>query len=432
LDSLAAIVAFLVVAYALAAGRLNRASIGPALFFVVVGSVAQVVWPGSIPKVDAEAILTLVELTLALMLFNDASTSDLAGLRDEVGLVIRLLSVGLVLTIVLGTVIAGVLFPELPIGVLLLLGAALAPTDAALGQPVVNDTRVPVRIRRLLNTESGLNDGIATPVVVLAIALISSEGTGHGDWVTEALREGIVAILTGVGLGVAGGYLLVVADGRGWTSRPSRQLAVLGLAVAAYFCSIALGGNGFIAAFVGGLAFGAASRHAEEGAEVFTEAAGSLLSIMVWIVAGAAFAIVLSASTDVRPLVYAILSLTVVRIIPVGLALLGSRLRRDTILFIGWFGPRGLASIVFAILGLEAMHASGLPSDAVAATLAWTVLLSVVLHGLSAEPLARWYGRRLADASTEIPELAERAEPTPRSRLVWVPPDERRTPGGAR
>lgn len=426
-----ALLTLVVVGYALSAGRLNRLSVGPGLFFVAVGAAIGFVSAGSLPTLDAQVVLSLAEITLALILFTDASSIDLDGLRQEAGLVTRLLSVGLLSSIALGTLLAGLLFPELPIGVLLLVGAALAPTDAALGQPVVANKIVPVRVRRLLNTESGLNDGIATPFVVLAIALISSEGTGHGDWVTEALREGIVATLTGVGLGVAGGYLLVVADRRGWTSRPSRQLAVLGLAVAAYFCSIALGGNGFIAAFVGGLAFGAASRHAEEGAEVFTEAAGSLLSIMVWIVAGAAFAIVLSASTDVRPLVYAILSLTVVRIIPVGLALLGSRLRRDTILFIGWFGPRGLASIVFAILGLEAMHASGLPSDAVAATLAWTVLLSVVLHGLSAEPLARWYGRRLADASTEIPELAERAEPTPRSRLVWVPPDERRTPGRA-
>jgi sodium/hydrogen antiporter len=292
-----------------------------------------------------------------------------------------------------------------------------------LGQPVVTNKVVPVRVRRLLNTESGLNDGIATPFVVLAIAIIGSEGGAGGDWLTEAFREALVGTLTGVVVGVVGGWLLVAAERTGWASRSSRQLAVLALALAAYFTSIALGGNGFIAAFVGGLAFGAASRHAEEGAAVFSEAAGSMLSILVWIVAGSAFVIFLSDTTDLRPLLYAILSLTLVRMIPVAIALIGTRLRPDTILFVGWFGPRGLASIVFAILGLEAMHESGIPTTMVAATLAWTVLLSVILHGLSAGPLAAWYGRHLASAPAGIPETSEGAEPAARSRLVWGPPD---------
>jgi NhaP-type Na+/H+ or K+/H+ antiporter len=424
-DSLAAVIAFVIVAYALAAGRLNRASVGPALFFVVVGIVAQIVLSGSMPTVEAEAVLTLVELTLALILFNDASTIDLAGLRDEAGLVIRLLSVGLLLTIVLGTVVAGLLFPDLPIGVLLLLGAALAPTDAALGQPVVTDARVPVRIRRLLNAESGLNDGIATPVVVLAIALIGSEGTGAGDWVTDALRQGLIGTLAGLAVGAAGGVLMIAAERARWSSRTSRQLAVVALALAAYFASIALGGNGFIAAFVGGLAFGGASRHAEEGAEIFSEAAGSFLSIVVWIVAGAVFVTFLTATTDVRPLVYAVLSLTVVRMVPVAIALIGAHLRRETVLFVGWFGPRGLASIVFAILGFEAMHESGLPTELVGATFAWTVLLSVLLHGLSAGPLAARYGRSIAEAPAGLMETEERAEPPRRSRLTWVAPPDR-------
>ncbi|HSS37050.1 MAG TPA: cation:proton antiporter [Patescibacteria group bacterium] len=421
-----AILALVVVAYALAAARLNRLSVGPALFFVVTGMVAAIGWTGSLPTIDAEVVLRLVELTLALILFTDASTIDLVGLRREADLAVRLLSVGLLLSIALGTLLAGFVFPELPIGVLLLVGAALAPTDAALGQPVVTNALVPVRIRRLLNAESGLNDGIATPFVLLGIAIIGSEGGGPGDWLAEAVREALVGTLTGVVLGVAGGLLLVRAERSGWASRSSRQLAVLALALAAYFGSIALGGNGFIAAFVGGLAFGAASRHAEERAELFTDVAGSTLSIVVWIVAGGAFVSFLSDTTDLRPLLYAVLSLTVVRMVPVAIALIGTHLRRDTVLFMGWFGPRGLASIVFAILGLEAMHEAGMATDLVAATLAWTVLLSVVLHGLSAGPLAARYGRRIATAPTGIPETAEAAEPAPRSALVWVPPD--RTP----
>ena len=401
----AAILALAVTGYALAARRLARYSIGPALFFVAVGMVAALGWTGTIPEIESEAVLQVAEITLALILFTDASSIDIDGLRREAGLVARLLSIGLLLSIVLGALLAWWLFPEFPIGVVLLIGAAVAPTDAALGQPVVSDQRVPSRIRRLLNAESGLNDGIATPIVVLAIALISAEGTGHADWVTEALRQALVGTLTGIVLGVVGGTLLIVADRRSWTSEGSRQLVVLALALAAYLGAIALGGNGFIAAFVGGLAFGSASRHAEQGAEVFAEAAGSMLSILVWIVAGAAFVRFLADAPDLRPLAYAIVSLTVVRMLPVALALIGTGLRLDTIAFVGWFGPRGLATIVFAILGLEAMHASGLPTEIVGATFAWTVLLSVVFHGLSAAPLASWYGRRIDQAPRGIPEV---------------------------
>jgi NhaP-type Na+/H+ or K+/H+ antiporter len=405
--TLAAIIALAVTGFALAARRLARVSVGPALFFVVLGMAAAVGWSGSVPEIDAEAVLQIVEITLALILFTDASSIDIAALRREAGLVARLLSVGLLLSIVLGTLLAGLLFPDLPIGVLLLIGAAVAPTDAALGQPVVADLRVPARIRRLLNAESGLNDGIATPFVVLAIALISAEGTGHGDWITEALGQAVLGTLTGIVLGLLGGTLLVVADRREWASDGSRQLVVLALAMAAYFGAIALGGNGFIAAFVGGLAFGAASRHAEEGAEVFAEAAGSIMSILVWIAAGAAFVRFLTQAPDLRPLIYAVVSLTIVRMLPVAIALLGTGLRRDTVAFVGWFGPRGLATIVFAILGLDAMHGSSIPIELVGATFAWTVLLSVILHGLTAAPLAAWYGRRIDQGPPGIPELAD-------------------------
>ena len=417
-----ALLAIGVVLYALTAARLNRLSIGPALYFVAMGVLGALFWADAMPAIDLGVLLPFVEVTLAIILFTDASTIDLDGLRQEASLVARLLSVGLLLSIALGTVLAGAIYPELPVGVLLLLGAAAAPTDAALGQPVVRNLNVPVRIRRLLNAESGMNDGIATPFVVLAIALISSEGTGHGDWLTEAIVEGAVGVLVGITIGFAGGWLLVRADRVGWTSRGSRQVVVFALALAAYLTSVALGGNGFIAAFVGGLAFGAASRHAEEGAEVFSEAAGSMMSIVVWVLAGAAFVRVLPAASDLRPLLYAILSLTVVRIVPVAIALVRTGLRADTVLFIGWFGPRGLATIVFALLGLDAMHESDLPTELIAATLGWTVLLSVILHGLSAGPLAAWYGRRVGKAGAGIPELADRPEPAHRARMDWVPP----------
>jgi len=421
MESLAAVIALIVAAYALVAGRLNRASIGPGLFFVVVGLAIGALWPGASAAIDDSTALLLAEATLALVLFVDASTIDLPGLRDEAGLVARLLAVGTLMSIAFGTLVAAVLFPAEPIGVLLLLGAALAPTDAALGQPVVTDRRLPVRIRQLINAESGLNDGLATPFVVLAVALIGSEGVGHIDWLATAVREAIVGIAAGIVIGAVGGLLLVAAERSSWTSATSRQLAVLALAFGAYLGSLALGGNGFIAAFVGGLVFGVASRHREEGAELFSEAAGSLLSIVVWVFAGIAFVTFLGATDGPAPIVYAILSLTAIRMVPVAIALVRSGLRPQTVVFIGWFGPRGLASIVFAILGLQALHASALPTAAVEATVAWTILLSVIFHGLSAGPLAVRYGRFVATLGPAAEEVAERPEPAAKARLWWVP-----------
>ena len=233
----------------------------------------------------------------------------------------------------------------------------MAPTDAALGQPVITNQAVPARIRRLLNVESGLNDGIATPFVFLALALATAEATGSSGWLTDALIETALGVAIGVGLGLVGGFLLRVADGRQWTSAVSRRLFVLALAVSCYVISVAVGGNGFIAAFVGGLAFGLGSQQRDEEAVEFTETQGSLLAIGVWTAFGLTLAGEIAGSLgNVSVIVYGVLSLTVIRMLPVAIALLGARFQPLTVLFIGWFGPRGLASIVFVLIGLESLH----------------------------------------------------------------------------
>jgi len=417
--------ALILAGYALIADRLDRLSIGPAFAFVGVGLVLGPSVLGLLHiDVESETVRHLAEVTLALVLFTDAATVDIAGLRRDATLIGRLLGIGLLLTIAAGGTVAALIFPELPLATALLMGAILAPTDAALGLPVITNTAVPTRIRRILNVESGLNDGIATPFVLLFIALATADAGAQGHHLAEAVQEIAVAIVAGVGIGAIGGRLLIAADRRGWTSGLSRQIAVLALALGGYYASVGLGGNGFIAAFVAGLAFGTVTQHTEERAELFSEVAGILLSVGVWTVFGATFvgSLVLG-SADLRPALYAILSLTVVRMVPVAIALLRSDLQRPTVAFIGWFGPRGLASIVFGILAVDALSEAGSEFSTLASTVGWTVLLSVIAHGLTAAPLAARYGRWIAARQgagpAPLPELAAQSELRPSARSTW-------------
>jgi NhaP-type Na+/H+ or K+/H+ antiporter len=410
-----ALLALLLAGYALVAGRLARLSIGPAMAFVAIGFLVseEILGPISLEP-GTEPVRLMAEGALTLLLFVDASGVRARALRQDSGVVLRLLAVGLLLTIVLGTLGAAVLFPGVTLGLALLIGSALAPTDAALGQPVVTNAVVPARIRRLLNVESGLNDGIATPFVLLGVALATAEATGHEGWLLYAASASLIGVAVGVGLGLAGGRLLSVLTRAGWTSSSSRSLFVLGLAASCYLTSLALGGNGFIAAFVGGLAFGIGAGSEHTGAVHFTEIQGTLLSIGVWTAFGLILAGELATTLlDPAAIAFAILSLTVFRMVPVALALLGTGYRGGTVLFMGWFGPRGLASIVFLIIGLEALSETGLDAGPLSAAVAWTVLLSVMLHGLSAGPLAKRYGRLSQELPPGSPELADDIEPTP-------------------
>ena len=416
-----AIAALLIAGYALVAARLDKLSIGPALAFLAIGLLLSDNMFGPISiEPEAEPVKLLAEITLTLLLFVDASSIRARALRRDSAPIARLLVIGLPLTIVLGTLGAMVLFPGISFGMALLIGSALAPTDAALGQPVFTNQAVPARIRRMLNVESGLNDGIATPVVFLALALATAEASGSDGWGVAALEDMAIGVGVGIGLGVLGGFLLRVADARKWTSSVSRQLFVLALAIGSYLVAVAAGGNGFIAAFVGGLAFGIGSEQREENALRFTATQGSLLAIGVWAAFGLSLAGALADSVfDARVIGYAVLSLTVIRMLPVAIALLGSRFQPLTVLFIGWFGPRGLASIVFLIIGLEGLRAAGVETGPLAATVAWTVLLSVVLHGLTAGPFAARYGRRMATLPEGAPEL-DGDEAPPASRVTWA------------
>jgi NhaP-type Na+/H+ or K+/H+ antiporter len=408
----------LAVVYGVVAVWLGRFSITMPIVFVGVG-----VLLGPSGLVTSHDVEVLTEMTLALLLFADASTLSYRQVRDDPLLPARLLFIGMPLVIVLGGVIAFGLFQGAEIGFALLLAAILAPTDAALGLPIFNNPRVPVRVRRALNVESGLNDGIATPFVALFTALALAEETHQASgWLLSALREIGFGVGVGIVAGLLGGWLFVTATKRGWTATTGQQIGNLALALCAFWAAKALGGNGFIAAFVGGLLFGHASRGRMHVATEFTEVSGTLLSLFVWTVFGANVVPGLVQLFNPLALLYALLSLTVIRMVPVAISLIGTGLRADTVLMMGWFGPRGLASVVFGLMVYEAFHESGRSIGMLLQAVAWTILLSTVLHGISALPLANRYARRLKTADPSAPEMVELPELGIRRRdpLRWL------------
>ena len=407
-----AIVAALVFGWGTLSARLERFDVTAPITFVVAGLLLTHEPLGFLYVAPSnELIKELAEFTLALVLFSDASRVGLHELRADAGVYLRLLGVALPLTIGLGTLLAFTLVSSGNIWLALLVGAALAPTDAALGAGMMTNPAIPARIRRLINVESGLNDGIATPFVLVALAGAATGGeiAGHGP--AAAVAELALGILIGAAVGGAGGLLVKAARRRGWAAEGFAGSAVLGLAVCAYASGVALHGNGFIAAFVGGLAFGAAGGRRGEPLVPFVEETGAMVSLLVWLAFGAVAVAPAVEGLTWQIALYAVLSLTVMRMVPVAISLAGARLGRATIVLVGWFGPRGLASVVFALLALEELgsHTAGQAVDVITIT----VLLSVVAHGATADPLANRYARLLTrqanrHAGAEVPGIPER------------------------
>ncbi|TLM99094.1 MAG: sodium:proton antiporter, partial [Actinobacteria bacterium] len=388
-----AIVAVCIVAYSLAAKRLEALNITGPIVFIVAGIVVNLpAFSLTSPGTATTGLRITSVLTLTLLLFDDASTVDLAALRRDAAFPLRLLLIGLPLTVALGTAVARGILPPAGVGIAALIAAILAPTDLSLGLAMFANDKVPDRVRRAINVESGLNDGIAAPLVAVFTALAIAEFDQSSYPLVEAVREIGIGTIAGALVGVTGAWLLVRSLKASWSSGASRQFATAALAVLAYVASTALHGNGFIAAFVGGLAFGAvAKRDAVESAE-FAEEAGTLLSLAVWFMFGTSLLPALKAAGWTwQPIAYAALSLTVIRMVPVALALIGSKTHGSTKLFVGWFGPRGLASVVFLLQAIDALKAAGVDTTMLAATVAWTILGSVVLHGASAAGVAAWY-----------------------------------------
>ncbi len=349
---------------------------------------------------SSETVRSLAEATLAVVLFSDASRIDLAALRRERGIPERLLGIGLPLTIVAGSLVALLLFPSLSLGGAVILGVILAPTDAGLGSAVVTDRRLPQRLRQSLNVESGLNDGICVPVLLVVLA--AAEGPAHPALII--VEEIGLGLLAGAAAGAVSGWMITAGDRRGLIAAEWKPVIPVAAAVFAYGIAVALGGSGFIAAFVAGGLFGAIAHPGAGDEMLFTEQAGGLLGAATFLVFGAVLLGPDLGHLTWQTALYAILSLTVVRMAPVAISLIGSGVRGPTVAFIGWFGPRGLASIVFAVI-VEDAHWPH--TGAILTATYLTVGISVMAHGSSAVPLVKryagWYERagREGEAAVE-------------------------------
>ena len=389
--------------YSLVASRLERTPISGALVYVIGGLLCGPSLLGLVDlKVDGEAIKRLAEFTLAVVLFSDSASANLPVLRKVEQLPVRLLLIGLPLTIALGFGIGYFIFNDMSLFAIALLATMLAPTDAALGKAVVTNEDVPDAVREGLNFESGLNDGICVPVLLIFLALATTT-VGGSETAAMVVRLPLQAIgigaLAGLLLAVLGGPALRVCSERGWVTGSWVQLPVIALALSCFGLAQWLGGSGFIASFVGGLIFGGLTHKHKEEVLRGAEGTGDALSLMTWFTFGAVVVGPQIEHITWHVAVYAVLSLTVTRMLPVFLCTLGTKMQLDTKLFIGWFGPRGLASIVFIVM----VAANNLPENEVLiATVTWTIILSIVAHGTSANSLAKIFGRRVKDRGGEL------------------------------
>jgi NhaP-type Na+/H+ or K+/H+ antiporter len=404
--------------YALVSRILDARSLTPQIVLLVLGlGVGLVVAGTSEVELDLELLELAGEVALVLCLFVDAARIDVAALRGTARLPIRLLGIGLPLTIVTGLAVALLILPDLGITGALILAILIAPTDAALGALVVNSPAVPLRVRQALNVESGLNDGLVTPLVLVVVAIAAAEGSAAPEgWVADAVAQIAYGTIAGLLVGVAGALLLRTATRRRWVLEGADWIVAPALAALAWFVAEALGGNAFVAAFVAGLATTATYGRVPDAFLEFGEVSGELLGLAVFFCLGVLIPVI--GPFEPAVILYAVLALTVVRMVPVAISLVGTGLAPTTVAFMGWFGPRGLASVVLAILALHGMSEAGGLASTIGSTVALTIALSVVAHGLTAGPAVRAYERVVESLPDGAPELGHVADLRTRGRAL--------------
>jgi sodium/hydrogen antiporter len=348
---------------------------------------------------DTKGFTVLSELALTVILFNQASTLNLRTVVRRGHLPMRLMAIGIPVTIALNTAIAVSVLPVLPFWEAVCLAVIVAPTEVALVDALLEDRRIPERVRHALSIESGLYDGLALAALLAALAL-ASEQTDPAPvrWAWFAFRTEFASLAVGVLIGVIGGVLISRSSARGWMSGTWAQLATLALALVCFGVGERLHGSGFVTAFVGGLAYAVVSRRngTQAAATQVSDAAGQLLELLVFALFGAVAVVPAWRDAGWRVVVFAALALIVVRIASLAIALAGSGLPRRSKLFMGWFGPRGIGALVLGliVIGEGEIKQGTLITQAVVVI----VTLSLILHSITAAP-----GIRLCQQEDDTP-----------------------------
>jgi len=390
--------------YVLLSERVAQTPITAPIIFTTVGMVTFPAWAHIARSgMTASIFLRVAEIGLVLLLFTDASRTDLKVLRTIRSIPSRLLSIGMILTILLGAIAARLVLPQLSFWEAGILGAILAPTDAGLGQVIVSSQRVPMRIREALSVEAGLNDGLSVPFLLFFMALAASKVEGPAASLLQFIGEQLgLGLIIGITVGMIGGWLLHTAEHRGWIAESFHQLGVVTLPLFCLLLSEMVDASMFIAAFVAGLTVQIPYREAGKHSFEFAEEWGQLFNLAVFLMFGVVAALDWRQFTQAG-WIYAMLSLTLVRMVPVAISLFGAGLSKGTVLFIGWFGTRGLASIVLGMVYLEQeLHLPGEPTIRTAVMI--TVLLSIFAHGLSTMPGIEIYATKMAALDFNSPE----------------------------
>jgi len=394
--NLAIVTAFAFLYSAFAKG-IERTWVGGPIVFTLFGVLLGPLGAGILTlDVTNETLRALAEMTLALVLFNDAASADLGVLRSNLRIPERMLAIGLPLIILLGFAVGMLLFDELDLYEVAILATILAATDAALGKPVITNRRVPARIREGLNMESGLNDGICVPILFIFIALAvsaSGEAGGISDALHLVTEEIGIGLAVGLVLAVLGGWMLRLSAEHDWLSETWMQVTVIALAIASFAAAQSIGGSGFIAAFSGGLLFGKITRQHKKVLLRASEGTGDAFALLTWVVFGSAIIGKVIGYISWPILLYSVLSLTLIRMLPIFLSLAGTSESTKSKLFMGWFGPRGLASIVFTIIVMNENLPGG---ETLAIVVVCTVCLSIIAHGITATPLSEAIGKRVS------------------------------------
>jgi NhaP-type Na+/H+ or K+/H+ antiporter len=392
--------AILIFGYGLFSQAASRSPITAPMVFVTVGILLSPLMLDVFNvKLTAEPVKIITEITLILVLFIDSSTIDIRSLLHHWKIPVRLLFIGLPLTMLLGSISAYVLFPEINLWLILMMTFILSPTDAALGQAVVTSDKVPLKTRESISVESGLNDGIALPPILVCIAAYSATEDTHlemGYWVTFTLEQLIFGPFMGAVVGWLGGKLVDRASRSGWMNPTFQRLTSASLAIMAYAFAELVHGNGFIAAFFGGLMLGIHTKKVREQIQEFGETESQQMMLIVFLVMGLVMVPFAVNYWDGKAFLYAVLSLTVIRMVPVAISLIGSPLDWAAVGFIAWFGPRGIASVLYLLMVVLEVGVKGLEKPL--SIIVLTVLLSVFLHGLTAVPLSKLYGRHAAQS----------------------------------